>query len=94
MTETTLQPTDKNRLREELFATRQELARRRIEEQTGMADLIDQFSYIPERNEAFARLATLDSETLEIHIERLKRDIESLDQPTRQDSDVTVGRSE
>ncbi len=75
--------TEQSHLAAELFAARQERARKRIEEGTAVPEYTERLAYVPERSAAFSRLAALDAETLEAHIERLKRDLESLPEPER-----------
>ena len=75
--------TDKDRLQRELFATRQELAIQRIRRGTGICDPVSRLSYVPERDEDFLRLQILSIEELEKHVERLKRDIESIEPDTQ-----------
>lgn len=70
---------EQDRLERELFATRQELARQRILAGRGPPDLLEHLSYVPERDEEFLRLARMNAEELEAHIERLKRDIADLE---------------
>jgi hypothetical protein len=73
--------TDQHHLQAELFAARQELARRRIEDATTIHNYTDRLAYLPERPVEFSRLAGLDAETLAGHIARLKRDLDSLQEP-------------
>ncbi len=77
--------TDQRSLEAELFAARQELARKRIEEATAVPEYTERLAYVPDRDVAFSRLAALDAETLEAHIERLKRDLNSLAEAERTD---------
>lgn len=70
--------TDTTRLKQELYATRLELARKRIQRGTGIINPVERLSYVPERDESFLRLQQLSVEELEVHIERLKRDIDGL----------------
>jgi ribosomal protein L29 len=71
---------ERERLQRELFETRQELARKRILAGRGPPDLLDRLGYVPERDEDFLRLAGMNAEELQAHIERLKRDLADLEE--------------
>ena len=69
---------DDELLREELRSAREELVRKRTSEDT--ASLESRLPLMPERDEAFIRLALMSVEELETHIERLKRDLADLEE--------------
>jgi len=71
---------ERDRLQRELFATRQELARKGILAGPGPPDMLERLRYVPERDEEFLRLSRMDVEELQAHIERLKRDIADLEE--------------
>ncbi|TKX74453.1 hypothetical protein EXE46_08725 [Halorubrum sp. GN11_10-6_MGM] len=67
---------DDELLRQELRSAREELVRKRTSEDTASAE--SRLPLMPERDEAFIRLALMSVEELETHIERLERDLADL----------------
>ncbi len=66
------------RLREELRATREELVRRGADEDADPLDETTHTPLMPDRDEAYLRLALLRVEDLESHVDRLERDLRDL----------------
>jgi polyhydroxyalkanoate synthesis regulator phasin len=71
---------DAELLKRELRAAREELIRKRSQ-CTGRPDETEsRLPLMPDREEAFLRLALMSVEELEAHVERLERDLADLEQ--------------
>lgn len=70
---------DDELLRRELRAAREELVRTGVDESDGPTPIESQLPLMPDRDEAFLRLALMSAEELETHIERLERDLADLE---------------
>ena len=70
---------DDELLRRELRSAREELVRKRTQGFEGSAPSESRLPLMPERDEAFLRLALMSVEDLERHIERLERDLADLE---------------
>lgn len=68
---------DGEHLRRELRAAREELVRRGPSDPGELDD--DGTPIVPDRDEAYLRLALLSRSQLERHVERLERDLEDLE---------------
>jgi len=71
---------DTELLRRELRAAREELIRKRSRCSGGPDESTSRLPLMPDREEAFLRLALMSVEELEAHVERLERDLEDLEQ--------------
>jgi len=69
---------DDELLRQELRSAREELVRKRTSEDPAASE--SRLPLMPERDEAFLRLALMNAEELETHIERLERDLADLEE--------------
>ena len=69
---------DDELLRQGLRSAREELVRKRTSEDTTSPE--SRLPLMPERDEAFIRVALMSVEELETHIERLKRDLADLEE--------------
>lgn len=63
----------------ELRSAREELIRKRAQRSEGPAASDGRLPLMPERDEAFLRLALMSVEDLETHIDRLERDLSDLE---------------
>lgn len=70
---------DDELLRRELRGAREELIRKRAQRSEGATSSEGCLLLLPERNEAFLRLALMSAADLETHIDRLERDLADLD---------------
>ena len=70
---------DDELLRRELRSAREELVRKRTQGSERSAPSESHLPLMPERDEAFLRLALMSVEGLERHIERLERDLADLE---------------
>lgn len=81
---------DAELLRRELRATREELVRKRSRRPDEPEKTGDSLPLMPERDEEFLRLALMNIEDLETHVERLERDLDDFkdgfDNPERTDT--------
>lgn len=83
---------DADHLRQELRAARNELARQRIERRSYTPDILSRLPYVPEREDEHLHLTMLRPAELEAHIERLKQDLDDVEEgilPTNPDVDST-----
>jgi len=71
---------DAELLRRELRAAREELIRKRSQCAGGPDESTSRLPLMPDREEAFLRLALMSVDELEAHIERLERDLADLAQ--------------
>lgn len=71
---------DAEQLRRELRAAREELIRKQSQCSGGPDDSTSRLPLMPDRKEAFLRLALMSVDELEAHIDRLERDLEDLEQ--------------
>ena len=69
---------DTERLRRELRAAREELIRKRSTHTDETGPSASCLPLMPDRDEQFRRLALMNTEELEGHIDRLERDLEDL----------------
>lgn len=69
---------DDERLRRELRCAHEELVRKRTQASNGAPASESRLPLMPERDEAFLRLALMTVDDLETHIERLERDLADL----------------
>jgi ribosomal protein L29 len=70
---------DNNKLiRRELRSAREELVRKRARQSDDPPASTSQLPLMPERDDAFLRLALMSVEDLETHINRLERDLTDL----------------
>ena len=80
---------DNELLRRELRGAREELVRKRARQSDDMPASTSQLPLMPERDDAFLRLALMSVEDLETHIDRLERDLADLeDGIDRPDADL------
>ena len=70
---------DNELLRRELRGAREELVRKRARQSDDMPASTSQLPLMPERDDAFLRLALMSVEDLETHIDRLERDLADLE---------------
>ena len=70
---------DDELLRRELRAAREELVRKGTQGSDELLSTESGLPLMPERDEAFLRLALMNAEELETHIERLERDLADLE---------------
>ncbi|TKX71884.1 hypothetical protein EXE40_06740 [Halorubrum sp. GN11GM_10-3_MGM] len=70
---------DDKLLRRELRCAREELVRKRTRQSNGVPASESRLPLMPERDEAFLRLALMTVDDLETHIERLERDLADLE---------------
>ena len=70
---------DDERLRRELRCAREELVRKRTQASNGAPASESRLPLMPERDEAFLRLALMTVDDLETHIERFERDLADLE---------------
>ncbi|WP_435099038.1 hypothetical protein [Halorubrum sp. N11] len=70
---------DDELLRRELRGAREELVRKRARQSNGLPSSESRLPLMPERDEAFLRLALMSVEDLETHIDRLERDLTDLE---------------
>ncbi|MFC4986908.1 hypothetical protein [Saliphagus infecundisoli] len=72
---------DAELLRRERRAAREELVRKRSrdDEQTGPATTGSRLPLMPDRDDKFLRLALMSVDELELHVERLDRDLVDLE---------------
>jgi hypothetical protein len=70
---------DTELLRRELRAAREELVRVGVEASDGPTPTESGLPLMPDRDEAFLRLALMSADELETHIERLERDLADLE---------------
>lgn len=70
---------DDELLRRELRGAREELVRKRARQSDDMPASTSQLPLMPERDDAFLRLALMSVEDLETHIDRLERDLADLE---------------
>ena len=70
---------DDELLRRELRGAREELVRKRARQSDDLPVSGSQLPLMPERDDAFLRLALMSAEDLETHIERLERDLADLE---------------
>jgi hypothetical protein len=70
---------DDELLRRELRAAREELVRKGARGSDEISSSESRLPLMPERDEAFLRLALMSAEELETHIERLERDLADLE---------------
>lgn len=68
------------RLRRELRAAREELVRKRSRSADEGGTTESSLPLMPDRDEEFLRLALMNVEELETHVERLERDLTDLQQ--------------
>ena len=69
---------DDELLRRELRGAREELVRKRARQSGDLPSSESRLPLMPERDEAFLRLALMSVEDLETHIDRLERDLTDL----------------
>ncbi len=69
---------DTELLRRELRAAREELIRKRSQRTDETGPTASCLPLMPERDEEFLRLALMNIEELEAHIDRLERDLDDL----------------
>lgn len=79
------------RLRRELRATREELVCKQAEQGDGETDTESRLPLMPDREEAFLRLALMNIDDLETHIERLERDLKDLEGSVQSRQDIQHG---
>ncbi|WP_128904894.1 hypothetical protein [Halorubrum amylolyticum] len=80
---------DDELLRRELRGAREELVRKRARQSDDLPASESHLPLMPERDEAFLRLALMSVEDLETHIDRLERDLADLkDGIDRPDSEL------
>jgi len=70
---------DDELLRRELRSAREELVRKRARQSDGVPSTETRLPLMPERDEAFLRLALMSVDDLETHIDRLERDLADLE---------------
>ncbi|WP_149783839.1 hypothetical protein [Halorubrum aquaticum] len=70
---------DDELLRRELRGAREELVRKRTRQSDDQPSSEGHLPLMPERDEAFLRLALMSVEDLETHIDRLERDLVDLE---------------
>lgn len=70
---------DAERLRRERRATREELVRQQADQSEEQPESESRLPLMPDRNEAFLRLAVMSGDELETHAERLERDLTDLE---------------
>lgn len=70
---------DTERLRRELRAAREEVVRKESQ-QSAPGESTSRLPLMPDRDEEFRRLALMDVEELQAHVERLERDLTDLEQ--------------
>ncbi|WP_082222516.1 hypothetical protein [Halorubrum halophilum] len=70
---------DAELLRRELRSAREELVRKRTRQSDDLPASNSHLPLMPERDEAFLRLALMSVEGLETHIARLERDLADLE---------------
>ncbi|WP_436903631.1 hypothetical protein [Halovenus halobia] len=70
---------DRELLRRELRATREELVRKQARSTEGQPIEDSQLPLMPDRKERFLRIALMGTDELERHIERLERDLADLE---------------
>lgn len=70
---------DDELLRRELRGAREELVRKRARQSDGLPTSESRLPLMPERDEAFLRLALMSVDDLETHIDRLERDLTDLE---------------
>ena len=70
---------DAELLRRELRGAREELVRKRARQSDDLQASNSRLPLMPERDEAFLRLALMSVEDLETHIDRLERDLADLE---------------
>jgi len=70
---------DTELLRRELRSAREELVRKRARQSDDLTAMECHLPLMPERDEAFLRLALMSVEDLETHIDRLERDLGDLE---------------
>jgi len=70
---------DDELLRRELRSAREELVRKRARQSDDLPASESQLPLMPERDDAFLRLALMSVEDLETHIDRLERDLTDLE---------------
>jgi len=70
---------DDELLRRELRGAREELIRKRARQSDDLPASDSHLPLMPERDEAFLRLALMSVEDLETHIDRLERDLADLE---------------
>ena len=66
-------------LRQELRSAREELVRKRTRNSDDVPSSESRLPLMPERDEAFLRLALMNVNDLETHIDRLERDLADLE---------------
>ena len=71
---------DDELLRRELRGAREELVRKRTQQSDDLSASESRLPLMPERDEAFLRLALMSVEELETHIDRLERDLADLEE--------------
>lgn len=69
---------DTERLRRELRAAREEVVRKESQ-QSAPGEPTSRLPLMPDRDEEFRRLALMDVEELQAHVERLERDLTDLE---------------
>ncbi|CCQ33148.1 hypothetical protein HLRTI_002611 [Halorhabdus tiamatea SARL4B] len=70
---------DAELLRRELRAAREELIRKRAGSPDEPGTTTSRLPLMPDRDEAHLRLALMDVEALEAHVDRLERDLDDLE---------------
>ncbi|TKX44678.1 MULTISPECIES: hypothetical protein [unclassified Halorubrum] len=70
---------DDELIRRELRSAREELVRKRARQSDDPPTSTSQLPLMPERDDAFLRLALMSVEDLETHIDRLERDLADLE---------------
>ena len=70
---------DDELIRRELRSAREELVRKRARQSDDLPASTSQLPLMPERDDAFLRLALMSVEDLETHIDRLERDLTDLE---------------
>jgi len=70
---------DTELLRRELRSAREELVRKRTRQSGDQTAMDRHLPLMPDRDEAFLRLALMSVEDLETHIDRLERDLADLE---------------
>lgn len=71
---------ESDRLRREIRAAREELIRKRSRRTGDPGENPSRMPLMPDRDEEFLRLALLNADELETHVERLERDLDDLEQ--------------
>lgn len=71
---------DAELLRRELRATREELVRKRSQHIEESTEVESSLPLMPDRDDEFLRLALMSVDELEMHVERVERDLKDLEE--------------